>query len=290
MDRVPSDLCSRGGVVVPALAREFERQIRGSYLVCSERLSQAIETAGVRLQEPVELLPNWLQGPRPPERTQYYQGGHLRVMSAGQIGRHKGIDIIIQVAALLRADGHESFSVDLYGKVTDSSFQDLIHQLNVGDRVALRGGRTQGELARLYEQYDVFEFPTWEREPFAFAPLEAAGRGCVPVMSRVCGNAEWFVHGVHCLKAERGVESFRQVFRDILTGRIDLQPIARRASAVIWRDFHLDRLLPRIERVLERAAGQPRTGAGTAAEAYRLALLAEKLAQVIVQEPYRLGA
>jgi hypothetical protein len=89
---------------------------------------------------------------------------------------------------------------------------------------------------------------------------------------------------VHCLKAERTAEAFAWVFRDILDGKIDLEPIGRRASAVVWRDFHLDVFVPRIERALERAARQPRSGAGTAAEAYRMALLAEKLTQVVIQE------
>jgi glycosyltransferase involved in cell wall biosynthesis len=286
MDRVPVDLCRYGGRVIAALAREFERRVQGHYLVCSSRLLKAIETTGVRLSGQVEVLPNWIQGRPLPPRTRYFQGKHLRILSAGQLGRHKGIDLIIQLAARLWHDGHRNFSVDLYGKTADASFQRLIHQLKVDDCVRLCGSRTQAELSTLYGHYDVFAFPTWEREPFAFAPLEAAAQGCVPVMSRLCGNAEWFVDGVHCLKADRSVEGFRPVFANILTGKIDLEPIGRRASAVIRRDFHLDQLFPRIERLLVRAAGQPRTGAGTSAEAYRLALLAEKLTQVLVQEPF----
>lgn len=92
------------------------------------------------------------------------------------------------------------------------------------------------------------------------------------------------MHGVHCLKAERTAEAFAGVFRDILDGKIDLEPLGRRAAAVVWGDFHLDVFVPRIERALERAACQPRFGAGTAEEAYRMALLAEKLTQTLIQE------
>ena len=55
--------------------------------------------------------------------------------------------------------------------------------------------------------------PDPRREPFGFAPLEAAARGCVPIMSQACGIAEWFVHGVHFLKAPRTAEAFAEAVR-----------------------------------------------------------------------------
>ena len=63
-------------------------------------------------------------------------------------------------------------------------------------------------------------------------------------------KASWDFHGVHCLKAERTAEAFARVFAGILDRAIDLEPLGRRASAVIWRDFHLDAILPRIEQAL----------------------------------------
>ena len=103
-------------------------------------------------------------------------------------------------------------------------------------------------------------------------------------MSQLSGNAEWAVHGVHCLKADRTPDAFADSLGSILDGSVDLAPIARRAAAVVGRDFHLDAQVPRIERALADAAGSPEAGAGTAAEAYRMALLAEKLTKVLVQE------
>jgi glycogen synthase len=103
-------------------------------------------------------------------------------------------------------------------------------------------------------------------------------------MSQVSGNAEWAVHGVHCLKSDRTADAFAHALCSILDGSVDLAPIARRAAAAIGRDFHLDAQVPKIERALAAVAERPRTGAGTASEAYRLALLAEKLTKVLVQE------
>ena len=104
------------------------------------------------------------------------------------------------------------------------------------------------------------------------------------MMSQQCGNAEWFVSGVHCLKADRSAEAFADAMIGVLTGSTELGPIAKRASAVVGRDFHLDTIIPRIDGALVRASSAAKRPGGTAAEAYRMALLAEKLTKVFVGE------
>ena len=286
-DRVPEYLCTHWGEVQPHLASEFSRQIRGSFIVVSQRLREEIEACGTALNGKVEVLPNWIHFERPPARRAFYRGGTLKIVSAGRIERIKGIDLLIEAAAKLREAGHEDFSIDIYGKVNDPAFQCLIQKLDVADCVTLKGVLPQPELFRRYGEYDVFAFPTQEREPFGLAPLEAAAFGCVPLISQNCGISEWFVHEVHCLKAARTADAFAAAIGRILVGKTDLEPIARRAAAVVKRDFHLDTLLPHIERMLRDASRQPRDGAGDPDEAYRLALLAEKLTQLLVQESVR---
>lgn len=186
-DRVPTQLCHNRENVVPALARLFERQVRGHYLVVSQQLVDEIQSLGIRLNGQVELVPGWIRGRRPAARTDFFKGRQLRIVSAGYLAPHKGIDLIIEAAGRLRDLGYDNFTVDLYGNVSDSSFQALIQVKKLEGRVALRGVRTQAELAAIYGQYDVFAFPTWEREPFGLGPLEAAAYGCVPVVT--CGAA-----------------------------------------------------------------------------------------------------
>ena len=72
---------------------------------------------------------------------------------------------------------------------------DRARKLGLGDRVRFRGSIPQDRLFRMYDEFDLFAFPTEPREPFGFAPLEAAARGCVPLMTQVCGIGEWLVHG-----------------------------------------------------------------------------------------------
>jgi glycosyltransferase involved in cell wall biosynthesis len=284
MDSVPTDLCACGWGPIPPLVREFSRQARGSYLACSTRVLDEIEDHGLSLRSASEVVPNWITGAQSSSCRQYLPQGKLRIVAAGQLAPHKGTDRLIAAAGLLRDRGHTNFAVDLYGKLNSPAMPDLVRRHGVEDFVTFRGPLPQSELVGRYEDYDLFAFPTWEREPFAFAPLEAAARGCVPLMTADCGNSEWFVHGVHCLKAERTPEAFANVFADVLAGRIDLEVLGWRVRSVVWRDYHLDAVLPRIEAALTRAARQPRRAVGAAAQAYRLALLAEKLTAVFLQE------
>jgi len=286
-DCVPRMLCSLHEDVLSVLAAEFGRYVRGHFMPVSERVVQEIEAAGVKLNGEIEISPNWVLGRQPPPRQRYYRRGEtLRIVSSGQMGRHKGIHLLVEAAALLRARGYENFHIDLYGKVTDPSVAPLPCELGVEDLVRFKGLCPQEELVGRYarHEYDLFAFPTWKREPFGCAPLEAAAYGTVMLMSESCGIGEWFVDRVHCLKAARTAEAFAAALADVLDGRRDLKPIGRRASTVVWRDFRLDRLLPDIESALERATTRPDRAGGSADEAYRLALLAEKLTQAWVQE------
>ena len=140
-------------------------------------------------------------------------------MAAGQVNRNKGTDHLIEGASRARDAGFEDFVIDVYGNADDPYFHALARYREVEGHVRFLGSRPQSELARLYLDYDVFAFPTWHREPFAFAPLEASWRGCVPLMSQRCGNAEWFVHGVHCLKADRTPDAFAETIGAIMDGR-----------------------------------------------------------------------
>ena len=287
MDEVPTKLCSYLYRVQPELAREFSRQMRGAFLSCSQQLVDDIEHAGFDLGANVALMPNWVTGPRSAPRSRYYSGGRLRVVGAAALidrNYDKGIDLLISAAVLLRERGYEDFGLDIYGAVNDGSFAEAIRGKGLTRHVTLKGPLDQSALLERYNDYDVFAFPGRTGEPFGFAPLEALSRGCVPVINRRCGVGEWLVHGVHCLKASRDAESFANVIARVLDGELRLEPIARRGEEAVWRDFHLEAQIPSIEKSLERASATPRLDAGSEADAYRLAMLAEKLSSILLQD------
>jgi glycosyltransferase involved in cell wall biosynthesis len=285
MDKVPRDLCR---LPFPGaagrLARAAGHYLDGEFLACSRRILDEIEQDAPLLRGEFEIVPNWIEGPLPPPRRSFYRGGRLRAVSAAaHLCAEKGTDLILHAAALLRGRGYD-FTLDLFGRLDDDAFPRLAGELGLAECVRFAGSLPREQLVERYAEYDVFVFPTWEREPCAFAPVEAASRGCVPVLTANCGNSEWLVHGVHCLKAERTPEAFAAILDDVVAGRIDLAPLGRRAQALVGREYHLRAVLPAIERALARAAGRRKPPLGTAAQAYHLAVLAEKLTQTMLQE------
>jgi glycosyltransferase involved in cell wall biosynthesis len=160
----------------------------------------------------------------------------------------------------------------------------MLHEHDVADTVRLMGPRTHDELLSLYAGYDAFLFPTWSREPFGFAPLEAASAGCVPVITADCGYAEWFIDELDCLKAPRTPDAFAERLAEVLDGRIDLGALGRRAQAVVWREFHISGPARRVQELLAEAAGERRPPSRSRHEFFALARFAEGLIQVLARE------
>lgn len=257
MDAVPRHLCTVAGETDPTLCAALTDASMGRFLACSTHVLGEIAAGGVSLPGPVDLVPNWLAGQLPAPRTSFFgdERDCLRVLCAvGVLVEHKGIDILIEATARTQAALPDALLVDIFGREDDDRFRTLASQRGVAGIVRFGGLLAQGELLGRLAEYDVFAFPTAWREPFAFAPLEAAAAGCVPLISENSGNAEWMVGGVHCLKAARSAEAFATRLSAIARREVDLAPVARRGQAVVREMFHLPALMRRIEFVLEDAA------------------------------------
>jgi glycosyltransferase involved in cell wall biosynthesis len=287
MDCVPRLLCRFGGASAAQISGQVGLFSGGRYLACSSRLVQETEADGLELGEQVRLVPNWVVEAPPSHRTRYFGGGQLRIVSAvGTLGGHKGTDILITTAARLRERGYANFTIDLFGREPDATMRTLIHSLDLGDTVRLMGTVDQAALLPLYADYDLFAFPTWAREPSAFAPVEAAAFGCVPMFTDNCGNAEWLVDEVHCLKAPRSVQGFTDRIVQVLNGEVDLGAIARRAQRVVQSDFSLDAVVGGVESELEAAAAQLSARRSIDSDFHRLVRLAEGLLPTLLAEAY----
>lgn len=260
MDCVPRMLCSFQEQTVPWLADEFNRHMRGRYMAVSRGVVDETTAAGISLHDEVSILPVWVRIPEaPPTGRRYHRPGEpLRMVFASALTHAKGVDVALQAARLLKQDGAGPFTLDLFGQAVEGRIEDRIAAADVADCVTVHGFRPQAELIASYVDYDVFVFPTHAREPFAAAPMEAAAQGCVPIFSDDCGNAEWLVDGVHCLKAQRDPRAFADRLARVMRGEEDLEAIGRRASAVVRRDFSGGRVILRMERVLQAAVDEGR--------------------------------
>ncbi|MFL5844066.1 MAG: glycosyltransferase family 4 protein [Solirubrobacteraceae bacterium] len=287
MDDVPRAMVTQAEKPpATAVAQLLSHRMRASYVACSTRLVDEIAAAGYDFDGRLSILPNWVEQPRERARAWYPDAAPgLRVIAAGQLNPNKGIDLILQAVKMLLDSGRSGFTIDLIGDDLNDRYHRLILEDGLTQHVRLRGMLEHASLVEEFWNYDMFLFPTWRREPFGFAPLEAAARGCVPVISNDCGLAEWLVDSVHAIKIERSAPAVAAALGAALDGRCDLPGIGRRAQRMARTDLSVDRIAPEVERLMGVAQDLPARRPGSADQAYVLARLAERLALTWAERP-----
>jgi glycosyltransferase involved in cell wall biosynthesis len=257
MDRLPDFLLNW----TPSLSRMLFARPHGdilrtaSVILMSEHLKDEItDYTGVIFERSPLIVPGWAptpvgkRAPRAPDAP-------WRFVSAGSISDEKGCGLLLDAAAALVAEGERDFTIDVYGAGAIADFVERAQILGIGDRVRFLGGRTQSELFELYLGYDAFLFPTWEREPFGFAPIEASAHGCPAILTRNCGAAERLVDGVHCLKIERTAEALAEAMGRVMSGEVDSARLGRAAALACAQGLSFEHCLDSIEDRLAQEAG-----------------------------------
>ena len=204
----------------------------------------------------MHIVPNWIDVPIRATRPAYYQPGRtLRVCFVGSLIADKGVDHVVDGVRLLqRRCGPMNFAIDLYGQGDVPGYSHTVQSSGLADVIRVKGPVPRPSLLRLFANYDLMLFPTWAREPFAFAPMEAASQGCIQAFTDRCGNAEWFIDGVDCLKFARTPEGVAGLLTAIQEGAYDFGALARNQARSLRLYFRLETVAAHIERILAQAA------------------------------------
>lgn len=251
MDRGPADVVAE---LSPASAGLFGAGLApyrsARVIAMSRHLVDEIETlAGACFPSPVHVVPGWADVASAQPHLPYRRDGVTRFVAAGTVADFKGTGLILEASAMLKAEGLP-FHVDIIGQGEVSYYVGLAASLQIEDRVRFHGPRSQRELIAAYAGYDAFLFPTHEREPFGFAPVEAAGCGTPPIMTANCGAAERLVDEVHCLKIRRQCDDLAKAMRRVANGSVDLAGLGRAGRRLVESDLAFGRCLETIEAIL----------------------------------------
>ena len=225
----------------------------GTFISCSHRLVAEIEGRKSHLGNRVQVIPNWIDLNDEFRDKSYWTGGVLKCVYVGYIGEHKGVHLIIRAAKQLVDRGFRDFTIDLYGRGKIAEFVRLAAEYEVGGLVRFQGTRTQQELPSILRGFDIFLFPTREREPFGNVAIEAAAQGVVPILTRGIGCSEWFQHGHNCLTIDRSARAIVDAIMTIRDQPSRLANLARNAMVSVRSELNLDRIGLLVERVLQSA-------------------------------------
>lgn len=213
----------------------------------SHNLLDEIEAlSGITFSQGVDIVAGWADLTSSVPHETYLRDGKARFVAASSISPNKGTDLILEASARLK-DAGVDFLVDLFGEGDIPRYIDMVKSLHLQDTVHFRGQLPYADLLRSYAAYDAFLCPTWERDPFPFAPLGAAGCGTPPILTRNCGTSERLVDGVHCIKIERTVDDLAKAMSDVAAGHIDLAKMGRAGRRLVMSDLSFDRHLDRME-------------------------------------------
>ena len=278
-DAVPLWLTGFGSQWDSSFAHVFTHRLAGSWIACSQGVLDEIAEGGGDLRGSVRVIPYWITGPRPARRDVWYQTrGPLRCLSVGQLTWQKGVHIAVEAIAQLRDRGYPDVELDVLGTGPERlRLEDQVARLGLVQQVRFHGQLSHPEALRWFDAADVLLFPTAAREPFGLVALEAAVRGCVPIVTAGCGITEWLVDGVHLITAPRDAAGFAATLRGVRTGQIDLAAIGRRAQAV-YPDFHIERTATLFEAEMEAARATPRQEGATWDDIMRMARIGEMVA------------
>jgi glycosyltransferase involved in cell wall biosynthesis len=259
MDRVPVEVRTDLDPDVLALfgAHDGSLYDSASIISMSRRLLGEIEQlCGYSLEEGAVYVPGWSTATRELPERDHAPGGRVRFVAAGRVHANKGTGLILEAAARLRERVGADFALDIYGDGDLPWAVDLAHSLGLDDLVRFGGWRSQAELQQIYRRSDAFLFPTWEREPFGFAPVEAAAEGCVPIITGGAGVTERMVDGVHCVLIDRTADSLADAMQRVCDGAVDLAAMSEAGMILCREDLHLDTCVSTVEDVLASTARQ----------------------------------
>lgn len=118
-----------------------------------------------------------------------HRDAKLRFVSVGSLLPRKGHDVLVEAFSRLPA----ASTLEIFGEGPEREhLQRLIEQMNLEERVILRGQCGRGEIAECFSRSDCFVLAS-RSETFGVAYIEAMAAG-LPVVATRCGGPEGFVN------------------------------------------------------------------------------------------------
>jgi len=197
------------------------------------------------------FIPGWIDdaicrsGERPPRND-----GKRRFIFSSRVAPHKGTELLIDAVKQLSGENLPEFEVDVFGMGQVTQFVQRCVTNGVDNLIHYRGSLRKAEMLETFRAYDALVFATWPREPYGFVASEAAATGCIPIMTKGIGAAEWFLDGVDSLKINHNAQSLADAMRKvILMSDDDLAKMSHNCMTSAKSNLVMSRWLPEIERI-----------------------------------------
>jgi len=167
----------------------------------------------------------------------------------GRLSFIKGIDISLEVLALLKSRCNFSFLIIGPDEGEMSHLKHLAQKRDIGERVIFAGILNGIEKLRTIKSCDLFLF-TSRDEGLPMTVLEVAALGIPQVISRECNVPELAAYKAGYVHACNDIPGFANSVEKILSNRDEWQNMSANAQLMIRERFSLNKMLDSIERLM----------------------------------------
>ena len=186
-----------------------------------------------------------------------FQDNHtMKFIFAGRIVEEKGLDLAIEALKLFKQNyPNIDFELNIYGDGDEA----YIHQCKalaqpIEEKIHFKGKIKHKE--KIYTNGSILLMPTRMREPFGLVVIEAMVHGCIVIATNAYGPGEIIKHEKNGLLFEP--EDVQDLYRQIEALHKDkalFEKLYHQAYTDVEKNFAIDALKPKVEKILKEIAG-----------------------------------
>ncbi|NCC66141.1 MAG: glycosyltransferase family 1 protein [Spirochaetia bacterium] len=181
----------------------------------------------------------------------------IRVLYAGQLHHYKGVHTIFKAMGRLVGDASmPSLHLTVAGKGPEEYTRELARlseELNVA--TSFIGAVAHEKMSALYQEHDIFVFPSIWEEPFGLTHLEAMASGLPVISTANGGQGEFLVDGRNSLifKAE-DENALKDALKIVITDEGLRKALIHEGRRVVEQSFAFERYVDELEALLREAS------------------------------------
>lgn len=244
-------------VAMSMLAREGHPALKLEQVICvSARVRDLLVEAGLPVQH-ARIIHGGTDIERfPGVRKRDDLAGHLKLLYAGQLVRHKGVHTAIEaIARLVNKRGINQISLTLVGSGHpdyEAFLHDLVETERLHDIVTFHKPVSKDKMPAILQQFDVLVFPSIYEEPLARMTQEAMASGLVVVGTTTGGTKEILRDGETGLTfAPEDADGLADQVIRLFLDRDLCRRLAQAGRQSVLENFTLDKMVKEIEIYLQ---------------------------------------
>ena len=242
-----------GKVAMSMLANEGQPDLKLEQVICvSARVRDLLVEAGLPIQHARVIHGGTDMERFLDVRKRDYRSGHLKLLYAGQLVRHKGVHTAIEaMARLVNRRSMNQISLTLVGSGHpdyEAFLRELVERERLHDFVTFHKPVSKDKMPAILQQFDVLIFPSIYEEPLARITQEAMASGLVVVGTTTGGTKEILRDGQtgFTFAPEDADGLAEQVTRLIIDPDLCCR-LAEAGRQTVSENFTLDKMVKEIE-------------------------------------------